>query len=85
MNKLLVIIATLALTGCAAPVQLLAKIYDGADDCQRTELIQTGQYPKYCGASTQGKAYVTRDYYTNRPLTTTRSTNGQNYQIPVKP
>lgn len=52
-----------SLTGCA-------QMYDRQDICQRTELIERGQYPSYCGGGTR---YVTRDYKTNRPLTTTKA------------
>lgn len=50
---------TILLTGCTstgAPL-LLAKLYNNADDCQRTELIEQGKYPRYCGASS-GRNYI---------------------------
>lgn len=48
--KLLALIATLALTGCAKPPEWLAEMHDRNDTCQRVELIRTGQYPSWCGA-----------------------------------
>lgn len=68
--KTIVIVLALFLTGCATPPRFLAAMYDSNDPCQRTELIQTGQYPSFCGASKS--TYITRDYRTGNYLTTTR-------------
>ena len=62
--KTLLLIALLALTGCAS-------MYDSQDTCQKTYVIASGEYPSWCVGS--GTRYVTRDYYTNRALTTTKA------------
>lgn len=62
--RILLMAVVLTTTGCAA-------MYDRQDPCQKTHLIATGQYPSFCGGS--GTRYVTRDYQTNRPLTTTKA------------
>ena len=59
------------LSGCATPPQWLANMYDSNDACQNYYNKPNYQYPEWCGAN-KGNRYVTRDYYTNRPLTTTR-------------
>lgn len=68
--KTLILALTLTLTGCAAPVQLLAKIYDGADQCQNPSLDANYRYPSWCGGA--GKTLTTRDFQTNRALYVTR-------------
>jgi len=62
--------ALLTLTGCASAPGFLSAMYDSQDLCQRTELIERGQYPSYCGAG--ASRYVTRDYTTGRYLTVTK-------------
>lgn len=69
--KLVLILLTVSLTGCANAPRLLAAMYDNNDPCQQTHLIATGQYPSWCGGT--GKTYVTRDYQTGRILTTTKA------------
>lgn len=67
------------LQGCATPPQWLANMYDSNDPCQNYYKVPNYQYPSFCGAG-QRPAYITRDYYTNRPLTTTtRRGDGKNY------
>jgi hypothetical protein len=64
MIKIVSLTAVIFLTtGCAA-------MYDAQDPCQKTHLIATGQYPSWCGGG--GAKYVTRDWRTNRALTTTK-------------
>jgi hypothetical protein len=72
MTKLIILFAlTVNLLGCATPPRFLANMYDNNDTCQQTHLIQTGQYPSWCGAS-NSKTYITRDYQTGRYLTITK-------------
>lgn len=52
--KSIVILATLTLTGCAAPLQMLANHYNQNDPCQaRAELNRPQGYqrPNWCGAA----------------------------------
>lgn len=70
--KILLMAICLTLTACAQPPKFLAAMYNNNDPCQRVELIKTGQYPSFCGASS-GKTYVTRDYRTGNYLTTTKA------------
>lgn len=72
MKTIILALIVVNLTACAAPVNFLASIYDGADTCQRTDLLDKGKYPSYCGAGS-GKTYITRDYLTNKPIATTRA------------
>ena len=60
--RILLMAVVLTTTGCAA-------MYDSQDLCQNFYNKPNYQYPSHCGSSTR---LVTRDYYTNRPLTTTR-------------
>lgn len=71
MKKLIAILALLSLTACAGPVQLLAHMYDSADPCQNYYHKSNYKYPSYCGASS-GKTYITRDYMSNKAITSTR-------------
>ena len=68
--RILTLSILLLLTGCASPVQLLAKIYDGNDQCQNPRLDPGYQYPSWCGGG--GRALTTRDFQTNRALYVTR-------------
>jgi starvation-inducible outer membrane lipoprotein len=76
--KLLIIALAASLTACATPPSWLANHYDRADICSTRELAQDGtrlkpqgyQQPNACAGS--GTRLVTREYSTNRPLTTTR-------------
>jgi starvation-inducible outer membrane lipoprotein len=70
--KLSIIACSLLLTACATPPAWLANMYDRNDPCQQVELIKTGQYPSYCGASS-GTKYVTRAYSTGNYLTVTKA------------
>jgi len=63
--KILLLTLLLALTGCAG-------MYDRQDLCQNYYKQANYQYPQHCGASA-GTRYITRDYYSNRPLTTTKA------------
>lgn len=69
--KFVIVALTLILTGCATPPQWLADMYDSNDRCQNYYKVPNYQSPSYCGAG-GGRAYTTRDYYSNRPLVTTR-------------
>lgn len=69
--KILIVLMILVLTGCATPPRFLANMYDSNDPCQNYYNKANYQYPNWCGAN-NGKTYMTRDYYTNRTLTTTR-------------
>jgi hypothetical protein len=60
-----VFLTCVILTGCATPPRFLAEMYDSNDPCQLRN--NQGNYPSYCGAG-RGKALVTRDYYTNKPV-----------------
>lgn len=62
--KIIAIVFTLALTGCASAPNWLASMYDNNDPCQLQN--NKGIYPSYCGS--RGAGVVTRDYYTNRPV-----------------
>lgn len=59
MKTLLTAILALNLIGCAA-------YWDRQDPCQSRGQVNY-KYPSFCGASGSG-GYVTRDYYTNRPV-----------------
>ena len=61
---ILLLVLAVNLTGCAA-------MYNSQDPCQNYYNKPNYQYPSWCGASA-GKSYITRDYYTNRPLTVTK-------------
>jgi hypothetical protein len=64
MKLTIIVMSLLALTGCAS-------MYDSQDTCQKTYLVASGEYPSWCGGS--GTRYITRDYQTGRPLTTTKA------------
>lgn len=54
MKYLTVVLVSIALSGCAAPLQMLANSYNHADPCQaRAELNRPQGYqrPSWCGAS----------------------------------
>lgn len=76
--KLVIIILALNLTACATPPHWLANYYDRADICSTREFALDGtrlkpqgyQQPSACSSS--GTRIVTREYYSNRPLTITR-------------
>ena len=76
--KLLIIVLATSLTACASPPNWLANHYDRADICSTREFAQDGarlkpmgyQQPSACASS--ATRIVTRDYYSNRPLTVTR-------------
>lgn len=61
--RILLMAVILTLSGCAA-------MYDSQDLCQNYYNKPNYEYPRHCGGTSA--RYVTRDYYTNRPLTTTR-------------
>ena len=64
MIKLVSLTVVMFLTsGCAA-------MYNAQDPCQKTHLIASGQYPSFCGGGST--KYVTRDWRTNRALTSTK-------------
>lgn len=70
--KTLIILSSIMLSACTTtPLGWLAETADRNDPCQRVDLIKTGQYPRWCGAAS-GTRVVTRDWATNRPLTTSR-------------
>lgn len=62
--KLIIIASAMVLTGCAS-------MYDSQDLCQNYYNKANYQYPSHCGAT--GTRYITRDYYTGRPLTSTKA------------
>jgi hypothetical protein len=62
MKTILMAVVVANLTGCAA-------MYNRQDLCQNYYKVANYEYPSHCGSSTR---IVTRDYYTNKPLTTTR-------------
>ena len=83
--KLIIVLASLVLSGCASAPPFLAAMYNSADRCQNYSNQANWQQPSYCGAAS-GPVYVTRDYQTLKPLTiTTRRGDGKNYTIPVNP
>lgn len=45
--KSVLVLACVLLTGCAAPVALLAEMYNSSDPCQSRN--NGGQYPSFCG------------------------------------
>lgn len=59
-----ILLATV-LSGCAS-------MYDSQDLCQNYYNKPNYEYPSHCGASA-GTRYITRDYQTGRPLTTTKA------------
>lgn len=65
MKYILMAILIITQTACATGVNILASIYDKQDPCQSIN------QPSWCGASS-GKAYVTRDFRTNRAILTTK-------------
>lgn len=65
--KIIALVFTLALTGCATPPQWLATMYDSNDPCQLQN--NKGVYPSHCGSR---GGVVTRDYHTNRPVYITK-------------
>jgi hypothetical protein len=77
--KLLILSLVITLTGCAGSLEFVANHYDRMDICQSREFANNGarlkpqgyQVPSSCSGSSQARL-VTRDYYSNRPLTTTR-------------
>ena len=76
--KILILSLAISLTGCASSLEFVGNYYDRADICQTREFSDNGarlkphgyQQPSACSGS--GPRLVTREYYTNRPLTTTR-------------
>lgn len=64
--KTLILAVCLSLTGCGT----IGAIFDAQDPCQSRGRANY-QYPAFCGASGSG-AYVTRGYYNNQPVSTTR-------------
>jgi hypothetical protein len=76
--KILFLNLVILLTGCAGSLEFVANHYDRMDICQSREFANNGarlkpqgyQVPSACAGS--GPRLVTRDYSTNRPLTTTR-------------
>lgn len=66
MKTLIMAILVSQLTACG----ILGAIYDNSNDCLKTELIKTGQYPRYCGAGS-GTTLTTRDYRTGNYQSTT--------------
>jgi len=70
--KTLTLVLAVLLTGCATPPAFLANMYDSNDPCQNYYRVKDFKQPSWCGGGS-GKRYVTRDYTTGRPLTTTRA------------
>ena len=68
MKTLITLTLIILLAGCATPPRWLANMYDSNDPCQNYYKVSNYQYPNWCGASS-GQKYITRDYYSNRPLT----------------
>lgn len=69
--KIIALVFTMALTGCASAPNWLASMYDNNDPCQLQN--NKGVYPSHCGKGNgSGNGKVTRDYYTNRPVYITR-------------
>jgi starvation-inducible outer membrane lipoprotein len=73
VNKALVAVVVLLLSGCATPPQFLANMYDRADQCQHkadpTKPLGL-QTPSWCGAG--GSTGTVRDYYTGRYIYRTK-------------
>lgn len=59
------LVLVINLTACAS-------YWDSRDPCQTGNKPQGYQMPNFCGAGS-GTTYYTRDYYTNRIITTTRT------------
>ena len=70
MKLLAIFVISVNLTGCAGILQVVGNYYDNKDLCQTWNKPQGYQAPNYCGAGNRA-TLVTRDYNTNRILTTT--------------
>jgi hypothetical protein len=68
--KAYTLVLVILLSGCASPPRFLAEMYDSNDPCQLRN--NGGNYPSFCGGGSRGKALVTRDYYTNKPVYITK-------------
>ena len=53
--KIIILLVTVALTGCAAPFEMYARYQNTQDTCQRQN--NGGVYPEWCGAGA-GKSYI---------------------------
>ena len=65
--KIIALVLTLVLPGCASAPNWLATMYDNNDPCQLQN--NHGKYPSHCGSR---GGVVTRDWTTNRPVYITK-------------